>query len=103
MLHCCAIVSTEGCAQLTYLLSLSGPAQLCSASSPLATQQGGTIVQFEIRRSNSASQPYYWRIVASNGQVLATSETYVAKQSAINAVQSVKSNAGSAPIYDYTT
>ena len=60
-------------------------------------------MKFEIRKSNSVAQPYYWRIVASNGQVLATSETYVAKQSAINAAQSVKSNAGAATIYDYTT
>jgi uncharacterized protein len=60
-------------------------------------------VKFEIRKSTSTSQPYYWRIVASNGQVLATSETYVAKQSAINAAQSVKSSAGTAPIYDHTT
>jgi uncharacterized protein YegP (UPF0339 family) len=59
-------------------------------------------VKFEIRKSNSTTQPYYWRIVASNGQVLATSETYVAKQSAINAAASVKSTAGSATIYDYT-
>lgn len=59
-------------------------------------------MQFEIRKSNSPTQPYYWRIVAVNGRVLASSETYVAKQSAIDAAQSVKANAGSAAIYDYT-
>lgn len=57
-------------------------------------------MQFEIR--DAVNGQYYWRIVASNGQVLATSETYVAKQSAINAASSVKTNAGTAPIYDYT-
>ncbi|MXW42909.1 MAG: DUF1508 domain-containing protein [Acidimicrobiia bacterium] len=36
-------------------------------------------MQFEIR--DAVNEQYYWRIVASNGQVLATSETYVAKQS----------------------
>lgn len=60
-------------------------------------------MKFEIRKTSSNSQPYYWRIVASNGKVLASSETYVAKQSAIDAAQSVKANAGSAPIYDHTT
>jgi len=60
-------------------------------------------VKFEIRKSSSASQPYYWRIVASNGQVLATSETYVAKESAIRAARSVKLNAGTAQIIDTTT
>jgi uncharacterized protein YegP (UPF0339 family) len=59
-------------------------------------------MKFEIRRSSSTSQPYYWRIVASNGQVLATSETYVAKQSAIDAARSVKLNAGAAQIVDAT-
>ena len=60
-------------------------------------------MKFEIRKSNSTTQPYYWRIVASNGQVLATSETYVAKQSAINAAQSVKSGASAARIVDLTS
>lgn len=59
-------------------------------------------MKFEIRRSSSTSQPYYWRIVASNGQVLAASETYVAKESAIRAAQSVKLNAGTAQIIDKT-
>lgn len=57
-------------------------------------------MQFEIRRA-TGSQKYYWRIVASNGQVLATSETYWNKQDAINAADSVRRNAATAPIYDY--
>lgn len=31
-------------------------------------------MKFEIRNSNSQTQPYYWRIVATNGNVLASSE-----------------------------
>jgi len=57
-------------------------------------------MKFEIRKSQSASQPYYWRIVASNGQVLATSETYVKKADALAAVQSVKTNAATATVQD---
>lgn len=60
------------------------------------------LMEFEIRRSNSTSQPYYWRIVASNGQVLATSETYVNKSDALSAVNSVKANAAGARTVDLT-
>lgn len=53
-------------------------------------------MKFEIRRSSSATQPYYWRIVAANGQILATSETYVNKSEAISAATSVKPAPGPA-------
>ena len=56
-------------------------------------------MHFEIRRSSNWQ--FYWRIVASNGQVLAHSETYAAKASAISAAQSVQSGVGTAPLYDY--
>lgn len=58
-------------------------------------------MKFEIRKS-TAAQPYRWRIVASNGQVLATSENYASKQSAKDACESVKKSAGSAEIIDLT-
>jgi uncharacterized protein YegP (UPF0339 family) len=57
-------------------------------------------MQFEIRAA--AAGQYYWRIVAANGQVLATSETYHNKADANSAAQSVKANAAGAPVYDYT-
>lgn len=63
-------------------------------------EKGLPNMQFEIRRASGA-QKYYWRIVASNSQVLATSETYWNKQDAINAADSVRRNAAGAPIYDY--
>ena len=56
-------------------------------------------MQFEIRRASGGQ--YYWRIVASNGQVLATSETYYNKADAQTAVQSVRSYAASAQVHDY--
>ena len=58
-------------------------------------------MKFEILKS-SAAQPYRWRIVASNGQVLATSENYASKQSAKSACESVKKSAGAAEIVDLT-
>ena len=58
-------------------------------------------MKFEILKS-TAAQPYRWRIVAANGQVLATSENYASKQSAESACESVKKSAGSAEIVDLT-
>ena len=48
----------------------------------------------------AANGQYYFTIRASNGQVLATSETYVSKQSARHAAELVKAEAGSAVIVD---
>lgn len=59
-------------------------------------------MRFEILNSNSTSQPYYWRIVSSNNQVLATSETYVNKQGCLNAISVVQRGAASAPVHDLT-
>lgn len=56
-------------------------------------------MKFEIHRASGGQ--YYWRIVASNGQVLATSETYYNKIDAQTAAESVRSQAGSAQIFDY--
>jgi uncharacterized protein YegP (UPF0339 family) len=58
-------------------------------------------MQFELKKAVGA-QPWYWLIRASNGQVLATSETYYNRQDAINAANSVKENAADAPFYDMT-
>lgn len=58
-------------------------------------------MQFELRRANG-NQHWYWLIRASNGKILATSETYWNRQDAINAANSVKDNAATAPFYDMT-
>ncbi len=60
------------------------------------------MIRFELHRSNSVSQPYFWRIVSANGRVLAHSETHVNRQDAINAANAVKENAYGAPFTDYT-
>lgn len=58
-------------------------------------------MQFELRRAQG-NQPWYWLIRASNGRVLATSETYYNRDDAISAVGLVQQGAGSAPFYDMT-
>ncbi len=59
-------------------------------------------MKFEIRKGNSTTQPYYWRIVASNGNVLASSEMYVNKADARSAAESVKSGAAATTVVDLT-
>ncbi len=59
-------------------------------------------MKFQIVKGKSVKQPYFWRIVAANGQTLAVSENYVAKASAVSAVESVMKNAGGAKVEDLT-
>jgi uncharacterized protein YegP (UPF0339 family) len=59
-------------------------------------------MKFEIVKGKSTKQPYFWRIISSNGQTLAVSENYVAKASAKRAVASVMTNAPGATVVDLT-
>lgn len=59
-------------------------------------------MKFQIVKGKSAAQPYFWRIVASNGQTLAVSENYAQKASAKSAIESVKKSAGGASVEDLT-
>lgn len=43
----------------------------------------------KLKRSNSVSQPYYFTVVAGNGQTLVTSETYTSKDGALNGMRSL--------------
>ena len=46
---------------------------------------------------------FRFTLVASNGQVVATSESYTRKASALETIESIKTRAGSADIEDETT
>jgi uncharacterized protein len=59
-------------------------------------------MKFQIVKGKSTTQPYFWRIIAANGQTVAVSENYVAKASAKRAVDSVIKNAGGATVEDLT-
>jgi uncharacterized protein YegP (UPF0339 family) len=45
---------------------------------------------------------FHFNLVAGNGQVIATSEAYESKASALNGIKSVQTNAPSAQIEDQT-
>jgi uncharacterized protein len=49
-----------------------------------------------------ANGKYHFNLVAANGQVIATSETYERKQSAVDGIESVKENAPGAATDDQT-
>jgi uncharacterized protein YegP (UPF0339 family) len=45
---------------------------------------------------------YYFNLVAGNNEVVATSETYHQKASALSTIQSIKDSAGGAQVVDNT-
>jgi len=57
-------------------------------------------LKFQIVKGKSEKQPYFFRIVASNGQTLAVSENYVERASARRAVQSIIKSAAEASVED---
>lgn len=57
-------------------------------------------MKFEIH--DTANGQFYWRVVASNGEVLAHSETYVHKADAESAIRRVQIGAATAKVVDLT-
>ena len=56
--------------------------------------------KFVLKKGSSGK--YHFNLVASNGQVIATSESYERKASALNGIESVKKNAPDAEVDDQT-
>jgi len=58
-------------------------------------------VKFTIHKSEKTGE-FWFRIVASNGNILASSQQYAQKRSALDAVGSIKKNGPGAPVEDET-
>ena len=56
--------------------------------------------KFVIKQGSTGK--YHFNLVAPNGQVIATSETYESKDGALNGIDSVKRNASGAKVDDET-
>ncbi len=56
--------------------------------------------KFVLKQGSSGK--YHFNLVAGNGQVIATSEAYERKESALNGIESVKTNAPGAALDDQT-
>lgn len=52
--------------------------------------------KFELYKDKKGE--FRWRLIATNGQVIATGEGYTTKESAKNGIESVKKNAPAAPV-----
>ncbi len=57
-------------------------------------------MRFVLKKASNGQ--YRFNLVASNGQVVATSETYSRKQSALDTINSIKSKVGAAQVEDST-
>jgi uncharacterized protein YegP (UPF0339 family) len=66
-----------------------------------ASTQGGRMAAKFVLKKGSTGR-FRFNLVATNGQVIATSEAYESKASAIKGIESVKRNAPSAEIDDQT-
>ena len=59
------------------------------------------LMKFVMKKTSN--NQYRFNLVASNGQVVATSETYTRKASAMDTIESMRKNVASATIDDQTT
>jgi uncharacterized protein len=66
------------------------------------TESCGGIMAGKFVLTKGSTGKYHFNLVASNGQVIATSETYEHKQSALSGIESVKNNAPGAEVDDQT-
>jgi len=57
-------------------------------------------MKFVVKKTSN--EQFRFNLVASNGQVLATSETYTRKQSALDTIGSIQKSAGVAAVDDQT-
>ena len=58
-------------------------------------------MKFVVKKSSNGQ--FRFNLVASNGQIVATSESYKQKKSALDTIASIQTNAGAATIDDETT
>jgi uncharacterized protein len=58
------------------------------------------VVRFVVKKTSNGQ--FRFNLVASNGQVVATSETYTRKQSTLETIESIKKNVSAATIDDET-
>jgi uncharacterized protein len=78
-----------------------GGLSFCIHADVCRTDRGGNMAgKFVVKKG--ASGKYHFNLVAANGQVIATSEAYERKQSALHGIDSVKENAPGAEVDDQT-
>jgi uncharacterized protein len=58
-------------------------------------------MRFVVKKTSNGE--FRFNLVASNGQVVATSESYKQKASALNTIESIQKNVGGASVDDQTS
>jgi uncharacterized protein YegP (UPF0339 family) len=58
----------------------------------------GSVMKFVLKKTSHGE--FRFNLVATNGQVVATSESYKEKRSALSTIESIKKNAGAATTDD---
>jgi uncharacterized protein YegP (UPF0339 family) len=58
------------------------------------------MMKFVVKKTSN--DQFRFNLIASNGQVVATSESYTRKQSALDTIASIQKNAGTATLDDAT-
>ena len=56
--------------------------------------------KFELKKSENGA--FHFNLKAGNGEIIATSEMYESRASALNGIESVKKNAADAEVVDLT-
>ena len=61
------------------------------------------MIKFEIRKSASATQTYYYVLIGGNGEIMMVSEMITTKQNCQNSIDSIKKTVGYlTPVIDTT-
>jgi uncharacterized protein len=75
----------------------NSPLPLSGGARKPGSARGG---KFVLKKGSTGK--FHFNLLAGNGQVIATSEAYESKESALNGIKSVKTNAPEAKIDDQT-
>jgi uncharacterized protein YegP (UPF0339 family) len=73
---------------------------LLKVHSGIGRAGGGAPRKFVVKKTSNGQ--FRFNLVVSNGQIVATSETYTRKESALETIASIQKNAGAATVDDET-
>jgi uncharacterized protein len=71
-----------------------------TAKAEALAKEDAVAAKFVLQQGSTGK--YHFNLVATNGQVIASSESYESKASALNGIDSVKRNAPAAEVEDQT-
>ena len=84
------------------VLSSQGYAQKTGAKNGIESVRKNVVREGGIERFEGKNGQHYFRVKATNGQTVASSEGYASARGAANGISSVKKNAAAATVVDQT-